>query len=201
MTDGFIILSKYLNSFIISSIINKNKILLGDDSSGEEAPPAFATKSTASHESPRPRNIAVKKGASVQQPQPSPTISSQHKGKRDLETLQYSSNFLDNFNPQNSRREKNKRRTQQQQQTTRPQVKKTYNTAIYDEQGRLKVNNQDICDCFDLLCPGCHFPCHYCASQKCGMRCRVNRKFMYDAIEHDGKDHVVNNPFLANVLN
>ncbi|CAG9804425.1 unnamed protein product [Chironomus riparius] len=184
MTDGFIILS--------------------DDSSGEEpsAPPAFATKSTASHESTRPRNIAVKKGASVPQAQPSPTISSQQKNKRDLETLQYSSNFLDNFNPQNSRREKNKRRTQQQQQTTRPQAKKTYNyTAIYDEQGRLKVNNQDICDCFDFLCPGCHFPCHYCASQKCGMRCRVNRKFMYDAIEHDGKDHVINNPFLANLLN
>lgn len=126
----------------------------------------------------------------------------QQKNKSDLKTLQFSSNFLDNFNPQNSRREKNKRRTQQHVHVKQAQPKKIYNyTAIYDEQGKLKANGKDICDCFELSCPGCHFPCYVCGSNKCSIRCRNNRKFMYEAIEHDGKDFVINNPHLALIMN
>lgn len=152
----------------------------------------IATKSTASQE-PR-RNIAVKKGSSA--PQQPPPISATVK-RRDLETLQTSNKFLDNFNPQNSRREKNKRRNQYQVQQ-KATAKKTYNyTALYDDQGRLKSSGQDICDCFDAKCAGCHFPCYTCGSEKCAIRCRNNRKFMYEAVEHDGKDLVVHNPLLT----
>lgn len=51
----------------------------------------------------------------------------------------------------------------------------------------VKVPFVDYCDCFDIICPGCHFPCRTCNSPKCGVDCRVNRKVQIDSITFDGK--------------
>jgi ARF7 effector protein C-terminus len=65
--------------------------------------------------------------------------------------------FLHDFNPLNSRREKNKQKNVTY--GNRKSVAKKYYTAMYDEHGKLKNTGQDICDCFDEACEGCHFPC------------------------------------------
>lgn len=70
---------------------------------------------------------------------------------------------------------------------------------MYDEKGKIRLTGEDHCDCFDLECPGCHFPCVECSSQKCGLRCRVNRKWAYEMIEHDGKDLIKTNPLVTTV--
>ena len=47
-----------------------------------------------------------------------------------------------------------------------------------------------------FLCPGCHFPCLKCRSNKCGNECRQNRKWMFESVELDGKPNSVkNNPY------
>lgn len=70
---------------------------------------------------------------------------------------------------------------------------------MYDEVGRIRLTKEDVCDCFEMDCPGCHFTCEGCGSQKCGVRCRVNRKWAFEAFEHDGKDIVKMNPLLTSV--
>lgn len=106
------------------------------------------------------------------------------------------SKFLADFNPENSRREKNKRYN-----LVKPakQQKARGTQSMYDEQGKLRYDKLDICDCFDGDCAGCHFSCDLCGSQKCGVRCRVNRRWAFEVIEHDGKDQVVTNPLLNTV--
>lgn len=84
-------------------------------------------------------------------------------------------------------------------QKTRQQSKKQTGT-LYDEQGRLKSTGADVCDCFDAACEGCHFPCEWCQSEKCSIKCRNNRRFMYEVIEYDGKDKVTHNPNLLKQL-
>lgn len=64
---------------------------------------------------------------------------------------------------------------------------------IYDEKGRYLSSGGDICDCLEETCPGCHFPCPNCKGNKCGGKCRINRKWAYETIEHDGKDVVYTN--------
>ena len=59
---------------------------------------------------------------------------------------------------------------------------------LYDDTGRLLANNKDLCDCLDVECPGCHFPCPRCRSEKCGGECRCNRRWVYDHIEIEGTD-------------
>lgn len=152
--------------------------LLGDESESEN--------SKSSVPDPPKRNIAVKRSVHV----------AVQKNKRDMESIN-SSNFLDDFNPLNSQRERNKQ--QKNQYTFNKHVKKTTKKitgALYDEHGRFKSTGQDVCDCFSTDCSGCQMECEYCSSPKCGLRCRINRKFMYDAIEFDGKDKVINNPFI-----
>ncbi|KAG5681435.1 hypothetical protein PVAND_010871 [Polypedilum vanderplanki] len=168
-----------------------NTIVLSDDSSNDSS----SASSKPQAQAVRPtKNIAVKRGMPNPQSQSQAQVTVPMKSKRDLEVINSSSNFLDNFNPLTSRREKNKRK-----QFVGPKVvTKKYYTPLYDEQGRLKSTNQDVCDCFDVLCAGCHFPCYYCNSQKCASKCRNNRRFMYEAIEYDGKDTVLTNPLLAN---
>lgn len=68
----------------------------------------------------------------------------------------------------------------------------------YDLNGLVKTTKDDLCDCFDLNCEGCHFPCEACGNSKCGIRCRVNRKWAYDKIEHDGKGTIIENPLSIN---
>ncbi len=109
--------------------------------------------------------------------------------------------FMDNFNPAASERERRK--------------KKACPTdgRLYNEQGLLLAvpvegngdgrggNLLDLCDCMKEFCPGCHFPCPKCKSQKCGAECRVNRKWQYETLEIDGRPetarmnrHLVNPP-------
>ncbi len=45
---------------------------------------------------------------------------------------------------------------------------------LYDDAGMLHENSADICDCLEVGCPGCHFPCIKCGSEKCGAECRCN---------------------------
>lgn len=66
----------------------------------------------------------------------------------------------------------------------------------YDEKGTLvKWNNADVCDCLEDDCPGCHFPCPKCGSPKCGHECRVNRRWVYDHLEVEGKDGTIRNKY------
>lgn len=61
---------------------------------------------------------------------------------------------------------------------------------MYDETGRLLENSLDICDCLDKDCPGCHFPCPKCASEKCGAECRSGRRWTYEQVEVEGTNLV-----------
>lgn len=118
------------------------------------------------------------------------------KTQKDLDLLK-GSKFLENFSPENSRREKNKRYN-----FTKPKLSnKKGSNSMYDEQGRIRLTKEDACDCFDLSCPGCHFQCPQCDSQKCGVRCRVNRKWAFEMIEHDGKALLKTNPLITTVNN
>lgn len=100
---------------------------------------------------------------------------------------------LSDFDPEKSAREKRKltrKSYAESNQTQRgPQ-------SMFDEKGRYRSNGADICDCLDNTCPGCHFPCPNCKSTKCGPACRVNRKWPFESIEHDGKDLVIRNKIL-----
>lgn len=107
---------------------------------------------------------------------------------KQLKKLVGDSKFLDDFDPEKSSRER--RKLTRQSYTTQ---KRSGNNSIFDEKGRYRHNLADACDCLDNSCVGCHFPCPNCRSPKCGSTCRVNRKFAFETIEHDGKDLVINN--------
>lgn len=96
---------------------------------------------------------------------------------------------LSDFDPEKSAREKRKitRRSYAESNVISRSV------TLFDERGYYRSTNANICDCLETNCPGCHFPCPNCKSPKCGPECRVNRKWAYESIEHDGKDKVVRN--------
>lgn len=57
---------------------------------------------------------------------------------------------------------------------------------LYDENGTHLNSGQNFCDCLDVDCPGCHFPCKLCGSLKCGRKCRSERKWIYtQAVEQN----------------
>lgn len=67
----------------------------------------------------------------------------------------------------------------------------------YDAEGRLLNNGGfDLCDCLESQCPGCHFACLRCGSEKCGSECRSRRKWTFDHIEIEGTDFKVRFPNL-----
>jgi len=69
---------------------------------------------------------------------------------------------------------------------------------LYDADGRLvNCGGLNLCDCLDAECPGCHFPCLKCGSEKCGSECRSRRKWIYDFVEIEGKDLKLQNPSKA----
>ncbi|KAH6939224.1 hypothetical protein HPB50_016543 [Hyalomma asiaticum] len=70
------------------------------------------------------------------------------------------------------------------QQRARPQ-------RHYNARGVHIASNKDACDCLQPNCPGCHFPCPKCGSQKCGDECRCSRNYIYDQIEVDGYTNAV----------
>lgn len=117
--------------------------------------------------------------------------------RKDAMSLLQGSTFLQDFNPQNSRREKNKRYN-----FSKPKAAAKKGTpSMYDETGKIRATQEDVCDCFESDCPGCHFPCESCASQKCGQRCRNNRKWAYELIEYDGKNFTKTNPLIQTINN
>jgi len=59
-------------------------------------------------------------------------------------------------------------------------------TVLFDSKGLLLHNQLDLCDCLMEDCPGCHFRCPKCQSQKCGHQCRNNRRWEYDSVKVDG---------------
>lgn len=72
--------------------------------------------------------------------------------------------------------------------------RKVGSVSLYDSNGIFRTTQEDICDCFNKKCPGCHFPCEKCKSEKCGPTCRVFRRYIFEQIEYDGKAEVKINP-------
>ncbi|XP_076067418.1 uncharacterized protein LOC143040340 isoform X4 [Oratosquilla oratoria] len=66
----------------------------------------------------------------------------------------------------------------------------------YGPDGTIIATGKDLCDCLQSTCPGCHFPCPRCRSQKCGAECRINRKWYYDNLEVDGTNISWRNEFI-----
>ncbi|XP_023934042.1 ARL14 effector protein [Bicyclus anynana] len=96
----------------------------------------------------------------------------------------------DNFDPETSVRERRK--------LNRKSYYMSRNSKkVYNERGLLVASGKDICDCLDEACPGCHYPCVRCGSNKCGPDCRVNRKWMYEKIEIEGNDFVIKNNMIT----
>ncbi|KAK9542299.1 hypothetical protein VZT92_000174 [Zoarces viviparus] len=65
---------------------------------------------------------------------------------------------------------------------------------LYDNKGRLLSNNKDMCDCLDVDCMGCFYPCPDCGSRKCGVECRCDRKWLYEQVEVEGGE-IIRNKF------
>nr|XP_026650241.1 ARL14 effector protein-like [Zonotrichia albicollis] len=70
-------------------------------------------------------------------------------------------------------------------------------TKKYDKHGRLLCNDIDLCDCLEMDCLGCFYPCPKCNSNKCGPECRCNRKWVYDTIETEAGDVISELPFFV----
>lgn len=65
---------------------------------------------------------------------------------------------------------------------------------VYDTKGRLLSNGRDMCDCLDVDCMGCFYPCPRCGSRKCGVECRCDRKWLYEQVEVEGGE-IIRNKF------
>ncbi|TNN44509.1 ARL14 effector protein [Liparis tanakae] len=65
---------------------------------------------------------------------------------------------------------------------------------VYDNKGRLLSNNRDMCDCLDVDCMGCFYPCLECGSRRCGVECRCDRKWLYEQVEVEGGE-IIRNKF------
>ncbi|XP_062845975.1 ARL14 effector protein [Trichomycterus rosablanca] len=67
---------------------------------------------------------------------------------------------------------------------------------VYDSQGLLVSCGQDLCDCLDVDCMGCFYPCPDCDSRKCGVECRRDRKWLYEQVEVEGGE-IIRNKFAS----
>ncbi|CAJ0964771.1 unnamed protein product [Ranitomeya imitator] len=63
---------------------------------------------------------------------------------------------------------------------------------VYDSRGILLSNGMDLCDCLDEDCMGCFYACRKCGSNKCGIECRCDRKWLYEQIEIEGGEVIRN---------
>ncbi|XP_005092209.1 ARL14 effector protein [Aplysia californica] len=102
--------------------------------------------------------------------------------------------FMEDFNPEQSTRELRKLKR-------KLGSNKVHKNRMYNADGLLIDNGADWCDCLEVDCPGCHFPCPKCNSCKCGAECRLNRKWCYDVVEIDGSLTVYKWSFQPNPQN
>jgi len=111
--------------------------------------------------------------------------------KREMQQLAFhnpgpSNKDLLGFKPEMSNREKRKLNRLLDDRIGVEKKDKSKKT-VHDETGKLIETGQDLCDCLIPECPGCHFPCPKCSSEKCGCTCRCNRKWTYDFVCVDSK--------------
>ncbi|XP_017883448.1 ARL14 effector protein [Ceratina calcarata] len=117
-----------------------------------------------------------------------PRAQRRSRGSRQKAVDSITKKFLRNFDPEHSEREKRKLHRRLYQGCKKH--------ALYDENGIYVQTGDDLCDCLNLDCAGCHFPCPRCSSTKCGHDCRANRKWAYESIENEGSDVVTKNRLL-----
>uniref|UniRef100_A0A1B6LXR4 ARF7 effector protein C-terminal domain-containing protein n=1 Tax=Graphocephala atropunctata TaxID=36148 RepID=A0A1B6LXR4_9HEMI len=72
--------------------------------------------------------------------------------------------FMENFDPEKSKRE--------QRKLNRKISNVTKRSTVYDDKGIHIKTGLDICDCMNDRCEGCFFACAKCRSFKCGQECR-----------------------------
>lgn len=96
--------------------------------------------------------------------------------------------FMENFDPDNSNREKRK--------ISRKLGIRKVPGAVYDETGVHIATGMDLCDCMCTKCDGCFYPCKKCGSNKCGNDCRCNRKVVPEDIVYQGYNQKFRNPIL-----
>ncbi|XP_057300408.1 uncharacterized protein LOC130631783 isoform X1 [Hydractinia symbiolongicarpus] len=114
--------------------------------------------------------------------------------KREMQQLVFhnpgpSTKDLLGFKPEFSNRERRKlnRLLGDKSSNQGKRGKKTKKATLHDNNGCLKSTGQDLCDCMIADCPGCHYPCPQCNSEKCGSTCRCDRKWTYDLVVYDTK--------------
>nr|XP_022332717.1 ARL14 effector protein-like isoform X3 [Crassostrea virginica] len=128
----------------------------------------------------------------IEREQSTETTETQDESKH-LRMLQFKNpgKFMEDFDPERSAREMRK----MNRRIYRENIKKNQ---VYDENGIFLENSQDLCDCLDLNCHGCHFPCPKCGSQKCGAECRCGRKWIYEHVEVEGANLILKWPQAEN---
>ncbi|XP_059615223.1 ARL14 effector protein-like [Phlebotomus argentipes] len=107
-----------------------------------------------------------------------------------LRRLMEDNKFMKDFNPETSKREKNKLKKIPMETTSA--TSRSHDTRA----AQLIENGQDLCDCLRLTCCGCFFSCPKCGSPKCGPKCRIMRKWMFESVVFDGADESLRNPLL-----
>lgn len=90
------------------------------------------------------------------------------RGSRQKAVDSVTKKFLRNFDPEHSEREKRKLHRRLYQGSKRH--------ALYNENGIYIQTGDDLCDCLNLNCAGCHLPCAKCSSPKCSHECRFGIK-------------------------
>ncbi|XP_038663810.1 ARL14 effector protein-like isoform X3 [Scyliorhinus canicula] len=111
-----------------------------------------------------------------------------------LRSLQFANpgRQITEFTPETSRREKRKLQTKPSNQSNADRQTMPIKSKVYDSQGLLIYSRLDRCDCLDEDCLGCFYPCPICGSQKCGVECRCDRKWLYEQIEIEGGEVIRN---------
>lgn len=99
------------------------------------------------------------------------------------------------FNPDKSLRERKK--ISKVTQATQGRKK---NVAMYGPTGIFLKTGQDLCDCLELECPGCFYPCVKCQGNKCGGTCRRRRNWFYESVTVDGQSKSSVNTNLSELL-
>ncbi|KAM4617623.1 ARL14 effector protein isoform 2-T2 [Discoglossus pictus] len=119
--------------------------------------------------------------------------NSKSKGKaaKALKCLQFANpGRQTEFTPETSKREK--RRTQSKPTAGSDRQSIPAKNRVYDVNGILLYNGMDLCDCLDDDCLGCFYSCLKCGSNKCGVECRCDRKWLYEQIEVEGGETIRN---------